>query len=308
MQGERRMQGMMEVEFDINEHLTKRSSLIDRALDEMLPPEDEPPLQLHSAMRYAVFPGGKRIRPTLVLDACHAVGGDERLALPAACAIELIHTYSLIHDDLPCMDNDDIRRGKPTCHKVFGESIALLCGDALLTLAFEVLAKEQIKVGVPEDVALEVMRVIANAAGHLGMVGGQVMDMEAQSILANGRQIDLAMLYAIHRRKTGALITASVEVGALLGGANSWQRNALMAYAEEVGLAFQITDDLIDARSALGGELRRFEPNVAIILGMERSVEIATEAIERALKHISQLDERALPLRAIAKLILQRCE
>ncbi|HID05991.1 MAG TPA: polyprenyl synthetase family protein, partial [Armatimonadetes bacterium] len=234
------------LQFDLKQHIAQRQEQINAALERVLPPPDAPPEQLHEAMRYTVFAGGKRLRPMLVLDACHAVGGNEEIAVPAACAVELIHTYSLIHDDLPCMDDDDFRRGKPTCHRVFGEAVAVLCGDALLTLAFEVLAKEQLRTGVPPTIAVEVIRIFAEGAGHSGMVGGQVRDMEAQGCIMRGETLHPEQLYDMHHRKTGALITASVEAGAVLGGADKVQRDALIAYAREIGLAFQITDDLLD--------------------------------------------------------------
>jgi geranylgeranyl diphosphate synthase type II len=289
--------------FDLAEHMAKRTALVDKMLDELLPKESEPPEALHKAMRYAVFSGGKRLRPTLVLDACEAVGGDVMKALPAACAIELIHTYSLVHDDLPCIDNDDVRRGMPTCHKVFGEAIALLCGDALLTLAFEVLSKEQMKVGVATDVAIETIGMIAEAVGHLGMVGGQVMDVEAQSMLTRDMHLSEELIREIHKRKTGALITVAVEVGAMIGGASVEQRKALRAYAHELGIAFQITDDLLDAE---GNHAKKGEPNIATVLGIERSRQLATEAVERAIENLACFGERALPLRAIAEFVLLR--
>lgn len=285
------------------EHMAKRTALVDKMLDELLPKESEPPEALHKAMRYAVFSGGKRLRPTLVLDACEAVGGDVMKALPTACAIELIHTYSLVHDDLPCIDNDDVRRGMPTCHKVFGEAIALLCGDALLTLAFEVLSKEQMKVGVATDVVIETIGMIAEAVGHLGMVGGQVMDVEAQSMLTRDMHLSEELIREIHKRKTGALITVAVEVGAMIGGASVEQRKALRAYAHELGIAFQIIDDLLDAE---GSHAKKGEPNIATVLGIERSRQLATEAVERAIENLACFGERALPLRAIAKFVLLR--
>ncbi|MFA4028895.1 MAG: hypothetical protein GDYSWBUE_001360 [Candidatus Fervidibacterota bacterium] len=290
--------------FDFDEHLRNRKAVIDEALERLLSTFDEPLGRLHEAMRYAVIDGGKRIRPILTLDACYAVGGDDRLALPAACAIELIHSYSLVHDDMPCLDNDDYRRGQPTCHRAFGEAMALLCGDALLTLAFEVLADEQIKAGVPTDVAMEVIRVIAKAAGHLGMVGGQAKDIEAQERLSAGEQLHELELYDIHRRKTGALIAASVEVGAIIGGAFKWQRKALREYGEWIGFAFQVVDDLIDA----AGEPKKgkWEPNAVMVLGVDGARHLVNEAVKCALMQLRQFDERAEPLRAFASFLLER--
>lgn len=292
--------------FDFESHLRRRKVMIDEALERLLPTYDEASECLYKAMRYAVINGGKRIRPMLALDACYAVGGDERLALPAACAIELIHSYSLVHDDMPCLDNDDYRRGKPTCHKAFGEAMALLCGDALLTLAFEVLASEQLNVGVPADVVVEVIKVIAKAAGHHGMVGGQAKDIEAQKRLSMGEQLDMSEIRDIHRRKTGALITASVEVGAIIGGASVRQREALRKFGEEIGFAFQVVDDLIDASDE--SRKKRWEPNVVSVLGVESARQLASDAVERALAELAQFDERAEPLRAFAKFLLERQE
>ncbi|NLF38643.1 polyprenyl synthetase family protein [bacterium] len=211
---------------------------IDAYLDQHLPPAAAPPARLHEAMRYSVMAGGKRLRPLLALAACEAVGGAAAVALPAACAIELIHTYSLIHDDLPCMDDDDLRRGRPTCHKVYGEALALLAGDALLTLAFSWLASAH------DCTAAQRARLVcvaARAAGSQGMVGGQVADLEA-----TGQAPDEQRLAFVHTHKTGDLITASLQAGGIAGNGTDGQIAALAALGEQLGLAFQYVDDILD--------------------------------------------------------------
>jgi len=226
--------------FDLQEYLKQKTSLVDAELQKVLPSEETLPFSLHRAMRYSMFAGGKRIRPILVLAAAEAVGGDAAGAMPAACALEMIHTYSLIHDDLPAMDDDDFRRGRSTNHKVFGEATAILAGDALLTEAFILLSSSQAK-GLDASTVRRVISIIARAAGSQGMVGGQVVDMESE-----GKAIDMATLQYIHTRKTGALLLASIQSGALLGGADEAQFDALTRYGEATGLAFQVADDILD--------------------------------------------------------------
>lgn len=222
--------------FDI--YLAAGRKKIDQALDRYLPSAQERPSLLHEAMRYTVLLGGKRIRPILALGACEAVGGREKDAMPAACAIEFIHNYSLIHDDLPCMDDDDVRRGRPSCHKKFGQALAILAGDALLTLAFKVLSSQEPKNSKRN---LEISRLVAKAAGSSGMIGGQVADLEAE-----GKEIDLPMIEYINTHKTGALITVSLKCGALAGGGNAKEAEALTHYGQYTGLLFQIMDDILD--------------------------------------------------------------
>ena len=209
---------------------------VDDGLDHFLPKEDASPQTLHKAMRYSVFAGGKRLRPALVLAACEAVGGTISEGLPAACAVEMIHTYSLIHDDLPAMDNDDLRRGRPTCHKVFGDAMAILAGDALLTLSFETIARS------PRSEAIApLVLVFAQRSGCQGMVGGQVLDLEGE-----GKKPTLEMVRAIHSWKTAALIAACCEGGALAGGGSKEDVKQLREFGEKIGLAFQILDDILD--------------------------------------------------------------
>lgn len=212
---------------------------VDKALNEYLPAAEVYPSTIHEAMRYSVFAGGKRLRPILTIAAAEAVGGSMEQVMPVACALELIHTYSLVHDDLPAMDNDDFRRGRPTNHKVYGEAMAILVGDALLTQAFEVIAGTAVKVS--PDKVNQVTLEIARAAGSLGLIGGQVVDT-----LSEDQVIDGQVLEYIHRHKTGALFRVAVRAGAILSGASAEELAALTTYAEQMGLAFQIKDDLLD--------------------------------------------------------------
>lgn len=225
----------------IREYIAATAEQVDQALDCMLPPETASPATIHQAMRYSIFAGGKRIRPVLCIAAAEACGGNAATAMPAACAVETLHTYTLIHDDLPCMDNDDLRRGKPTNHKVFGEGIAVLAGDALLTEAFAMLAR------LPENASYSVadyVRELAEATGSRQLIGGQVLDLEGE-----GRQLTIEELRAIHNGKTSALLTAAIRLGAMSAAAASEQLAALTAYGQNLGLAFQIIDDILDITS-----------------------------------------------------------
>ncbi|MCD6451075.1 MAG: polyprenyl synthetase family protein [Acidobacteria bacterium] len=288
-------------------YLASKKEKIDRTLDTILPKPDEYPEIIHRAMRYSVFAGGKRLRPILALASAEAVGGKEEEILPIACSLELIHTYSLIHDDLPAMDNDDFRRGKPTSHRVFGEAIAILAGDALLTLAFEQLA------AVPEDLVppkrkIKVIKEIASASGSRGMVGGQVVDIESE-----GKKVNLPTVTYIHQAKTGRLITASVRIGGIVAGATPSQLDALSVYGENVGLAFQIIDDILDitgSKEKLGKEVAkdaiRGKATYPGVVGIAEAKKRAFEAAEEAIKALSQFGEAARPLREIAKFIISR--
>ncbi|QWV92274.1 polyprenyl synthetase family protein [Geomonas oryzisoli] len=291
---------------DLKEYLKQKCQLVDQALERYLPDAKELPASLHSAMRYSVFAGGKRVRPVLMLAACEAVGGSADAVMPAACAMEMIHTYSLIHDDLPAMDNDDFRRGNPTNHKVYGEATAILAGDALLTEAFILLSN-----GTGGDPAarLRVIQEIAVASGSRGMVGGQVVDMESE-----GRHdVDIATLSYIHTHKTGALIRASVRCGAILGGASEEQFKSLTRYADAIGLAFQIADDILDVEGTTeelgkdaGSDQARGKATYPALMGLEASKARAQELVQIALDALSSFDERAEPLRAIASYIVKR--
>jgi geranylgeranyl diphosphate synthase type II len=260
-------------------------------------------------MRYSLLAGGKRLRPILCVAAAEAVGGKETQALPAACALECIHTYSLIHDDLPAMDDDDLRRGRPTSHKVFGEAMAILAGDALLTYAFQLLSdpalyEEQVK----PEVMVEVIRFVADAAGAQGMVGGQVADVEAE-----GRHVDPAGLAYIHTHKTAALIRASVVSGALLGGGSSEEVEALARYGSAIGLAFQIVDDILDVigdseslGKAVGGDAAHDKATYPAVHGLEASRAEAEKLIKEACDALEPFGERGAPLEALALFVLER--
>ncbi len=294
---------------DLKIYLKEQVSRVDAALDRYLPKETELPHSVHKAMRYSVFAGGKRVRPILMLAACHAVGGDSVCALPAACAMEMIHTYSLIHDDLPAMDDDDFRRGNPTNHKVFGEAVAILAGDALLTEAFKLASDPRFAEGCDASGLLAVIHEIATCAGSYGMVGGQVIDMESE-----GRpDIDLATVQYIHTHKTGALIKASVVAGALLGGAAGEQLAAITRYGEAAGLAFQIADDILDIEGTTeeigkdaGSDQARGKATYPAVMGLVAAKEEAQFMMDEALGALEIFGAEADPLREIARYIVQR--
>jgi geranylgeranyl diphosphate synthase type II len=282
---------------------------VDEALDRALPPESAWPATIHRAVRYSLFAGGKRIRPVLVLAAGEAVGGAREDLMPLACAVEMVHTYSLVHDDLPAMDDDDLRRGKPTSHKVFGEAIAILAGDALLTRAFHLLAE------VPEgwDAGRVRRRVratalLGEACGTTGLIGGQVMDLESE-----GRAIGAPDLECLHRAKTGALLSACVRGGAILGGAREEALDQLSRYAAAIGLAFQVVDDVLDAtedaarlgKTAGKDEAARKATYVSVH-GLERARAMAASLRQEALDAIAPLGPRGELLGAIARLIVDR--
>jgi geranylgeranyl diphosphate synthase, type II len=295
-------------DFALKEYLAERKALVDRALDDTLPPGTGDPALIFEAVRYSVFAGGKRLRPILCMAAAEAVGGKKESVLPAACALEMIHTYSLIHDDLPAMDNDDFRRGKPTSHKVFGEGMAVLAGDALLTEAFRVLCDRERMPGIPPERILQVSREIAEAAGFSGMVGGQVKDL-----LAEGEELDLKSLCAIHRLKTGALILASLRSGAILAGAGEAPLAQLSDYGWRIGLAFQIVDDILNVEGdpellgkGTGSDAARGKVTFPALLGVEASRDRAKELVREALVSLETLGEAAAPLSAIARHILER--
>ncbi|HEY7746895.1 MAG TPA: farnesyl diphosphate synthase [Desulfuromonadales bacterium] len=293
---------------DLKNYLKECLARVDRALDAYLPAEDTLPVTLHKAMRYSVFAGGKRIRPVLMIAACEAVGGDAERVLPAACAMEMIHTYSLIHDDLPAMDDDDFRRGRPTNHRVFGEAAAILAGDALLTEAFILLSDAQVNARVPAEIRCRVLHTIARCAGSQGMVGGQVVDMESE-----GKAVDLPTLQYIHTRKTGALILAAIQTGALLGGADEASLAALSRYGEAAGLAFQIADDILDVvgdqtviGKDVGSDQERGKATYVALLGLEEARVRARELRDLGVAALAPLGAPAEPLRRIAHYIVDR--
>ncbi len=294
--------------WQLQSYLQERIRLVDSALDRYLPKREALPTSLHEAMRYSVFAGGKRIRPILMLASCEAVGGEIKNVLPAACAIEMIHSYSLIHDDLPAMDDDDFRRGNPTNHKVYGEATAILSGDGLLTEAFILLSDKEAWMEVSADRSREVINIMAKSAGSHGMVGGQVVDMEAEN-----SPVDLPTLEYIHTHKTGALILAAIEVGAVLGGASAEQRRALCRYGEAAGLAFQVADDILDIvadQSQLGKDIgsdqQRGKATYPALLGLAGARNRADELRKIALSALDLFDDSADPLREIANYIVDR--
>jgi len=288
-------------------YLRDRQKIVEEALQRYLPDEDSIPQELNTAVHYSVFAGGKRIRPILCLAALEACGGDMAPAMPVACALELIHTYSLIHDDLPAMDNDDFRRGKPTNHKVFGEAVAILAGDALLTEAFVLLSRAE-KVRLVAERRLAVIQEIASAAGIAGMVGGQALDIRAEKI-----EPDLTGLTDIHHRKTGALIVAAVKCGAILAGANDDKIQALGLYGSHIGIAFQIADDILNVEGdsqlmgkKTGSDAALGKVTYPSLLGLDAAKVKLAEHIEAAEASIASFDSRALPLRVIARYIMER--
>lgn len=283
--------------------------LVETNLERCLDYGSDCPKTLRESMEYSLRAGGKRIRPIFVLLACEACGGDVEAAVPAACAVEMVHTYSLIHDDLPAMDNDDLRRGKPTNHIVFGEANAILAGDALLTNAFEVIAT-----GIqPAETAIACCADLAGGAGSEGMVAGQVDDLLAEKLAENGNPVDLAQLEAIHRRKTGKLIAASLVMGGRIGCATEEQQDGLREYGISVGLAFQIADDLLDCRgdaAKVGKSLRKDQQQGKAtypgLLGIEESQRRAEQLIEHAQRSLLCFGERAARLDALARYIIER--
>lgn len=278
---------------------------VDAALERLLPSVSTQPPSIHTAMRYSVFAGGKRMRPILCLETARIFTPDVTPALHPACAIEFIHTYSLIHDDLPALDNDDLRRGKPTCHKKFGEAIAILAGDALLTLAFETIGAAPI----PAERRASILTEVAGAAGTInGMVGGQVADIEAE-----GQRVDPQMLEYIHRSKTAALIRASITAGALCAGAVPDDVAHLRRFGETIGWAFQVTDDILDVEESsaalgktAGKDIAQQKATYPAVYGLERSHQIANELATKAIAELAPYAERAARLREIAEYLVLR--
>lgn len=281
--------------------------LVEEGLDRYLPPENTKPASLHQAMRYSACGGGKRLRGVCCLMAAELFGVDPSAALPMACALEMVHAYSLIHDDLPCMDNDDLRRGKPTCHKVYGEAVALMAGNALLTWAI-LTVLTQTPPEIPKDRLLTALQELVAASGPEGMLGGQVLDLAAE-----GRRIPYEELKEIHRRKTGALILASVRTGAIFGGACAAELQDLTDYGTALGFAFQITDDLLDVTSStqvlgktVGSDLRNEKSTYPALLGLEEAERKAKEETEKAERSLERFGERAAAFRQLARYVLVR--
>jgi geranylgeranyl diphosphate synthase type II len=288
------------------EYMAAQQKAVERALDRWVPPQDANPATIHSAMRYSLFAGGKRIRPLLAVATAEAVSDAPVGIESCACALEMIHTYSLIHDDLPALDNDDLRRGRPTCHKVYGDAMAILAGDALLTLAFQVLAEME---HADASKRIELVNELATASGTVGgMIGGQVNDIEGE-----GEHPTAHLLESIHRAKTGALLRASVRMGAIYAGAAAHQLAALTSFGEHIGLAFQIVDDILDVEQSsealgktAGKDAAQQKITFPAVYGVERSREMAEE--ERLAAHLAlqPFDDRAQRLRELADLVVRR--
>jgi geranylgeranyl diphosphate synthase type II len=290
---------------NLDQYIAAQTEVVEAALDRWVPPESAEPATIHRAMRYSLFAGGKRIRPLLAIAAANAVSDAPVGIESCACVLELIHTYSLIHDDLPALDNDDLRRGRPTCHKVFGDAMAILAGDALLTLAFEVLGR----LDAPADRRVRLVTELATASGTVGgMIGGQVHDIEGEGKFPTAQLLD-----SIHRAKTGALLRCSVRMGAIYAGACESELEALTAFGEHIGLAFQIVDDVLDVEQSsealgktAGKDAQQKKITFPAVYGIERSREMAEQ--ERLAAHLAlrRFDERAERLRELADRIVNR--
>jgi len=290
---------------NLREYLAHQQQLVEAELDRLVPPESAPPETIHRAMRYSLFAGGKRIRPILCMESAYAAGGEMDGVAACACSLELIHTYSLIHDDLPALDNDDYRRGKLTNHKVFGDAMAILAGDSLLTLAFQVLAQ----LPVADDRKTRLIAELATASGTVGgMIGGQVADLEGE-----GKAPTAELLESIHRAKTGALLRASLRMGAIYAGTSEEQYSALSCYGEHIGLAFQIVDDILDVEESsaalgktAGKDAAQHKITFPAVYGLETSHRMAEEECARAHQVLAPFGERAARLHELADHIVRR--
>jgi geranylgeranyl diphosphate synthase type II len=293
--------------FDLNAYIINKNKQINVALEKIFH-GSQPSEPIIEAMKYSLMAGGKRIRPVLCLASAEAVGGNPQAVLPAACALEMVHTYSLIHDDLPAMDDDDLRRGKPTCHVAFDEATAILAGDALLTLAFQVLSSVRVTSENQASGWLKVIQMISTAAGYQGMIRGQMLDMAAE-----GQHLTVDELKSMHALKTGALIEASLHCGALLADARGHQMETLNVYARNIGLAFQVTDDILNVEGnpnemgkAVGTDQLRGKNTYPAILGIDSSRRFAETLVDEALEALEVFDIRAEPLRALATYVIER--
>ena len=291
-----------------SQYLSEGKKLIDERMLSFLPQGKAYPESIHEAMRYSLLAGGKRLRPVLVMAAAEAVGGDRHTILPFAIAAELIHTYTLIHDDLPALDNDDLRRGKPTNHKVFGEAIAILAGDALLTQAFIIMTRAAGMETVPPECILKATHEMAGALGSTGMIGGQVVDLESE-----GKRINSETLEYIHIYKTGFLIRACIRCGGVLSQASKGQLSSLSSFGAHIGLAFQIIDDILDITGDeeklgkdIGSDLTKNKATYPALYGLEESKRKAEELVEESIDCLNEFDDRADPLREIARFFVQR--
>ena len=291
---------------DINTYLSESKKLVDECLDRLLPLESEVPSTIHRAMRYSVFAGGKRVRPILVLASGESLDGNREVLLHIGAGIEMMHTYSLIHDDLPALDNDDLRRGRPTCHKVFGDAMAILAGDSLMTRCYQVLADLP---GIEDSARIAIIREIAAATGTIkGMVGGQVVDLESE-----GKTVDSDVLEYIHQSKTGAVLTACVRCGAIAAGAEPPELHALTEFGNKIGLVFQIVDDILDITASsevlgktAGKDVKAKKVTYPAFYGVEASRQKARELVSSALQDIRDFDAGADALRNIARFVISR--
>jgi geranylgeranyl diphosphate synthase type II len=290
---------------DVKQYLAARQKEVDRALDRFLPKASTRPATIHKAMRYSLFAGGKRLRPILCLAAAEACGGKIAAALPLACGVECIHTYSLIHDDLPSMDDDDFRRGRPTCHKIFGDGIAVLAGDALLTIAFEIVSRAKPTSRYTMSILL---REIAIAAGSQKLVAGQVADLEAE-----GHKTDRAQLRYIHENKTAAILTTTVRLGAMSANADAKKLRATTKYGRALGLAFQIIDDILDVTQtseklgkSAGKDVAAKKATYPAVIGLEKSRAEAKRLTRQAHNALSIFGEKGEALHALANYLLER--
>lgn len=291
---------------DLRQYLEQQQQLIDTALDSVVPPESQSPATIHKAMRYSLFAGGKRVRPILCMEAARTAGRNVQGVERAACSLELIHTYSLIHDDLPALDNDDLRRGRPTNHKVFGEAMAILAGDSLLTLAFQVLAQLP-HAGAETRVSLVAELAVASGTVE-GMIAGQVRDIEGEHETPTAERLD-----AIHRAKTGALLRSAVRMGAIYGGATAEELRALTTYGEHIGLAFQIVDDVLDVEQSseqlgktAGKDAEQHKITFPAVYGLEQSKQMAEVQLRHSHQALSIFGDRAQRLHDLADLIVHR--
>jgi len=281
---------------DLKRYLAEKREMVNIALKDFLPEPEGPAAELIKAMEYSIFAGGKRLRPILCIAGAESVGGDGQAVLPVACSLELIHTYSLIHDDLPAMDNDDFRRGKPANHRVFGEAIAVLAGDGLLTEAFSLMANSNLSHKIDLHALMDVIALIGDAAGYKGMVGGQAVDIRME-----GEEAGTSVVEFIHTHKTGVLIAASVSSGAILGGGSQDQLEAIAGYGNGIGLAFQISDDILNIEGdsnemgkSVGSDEQKGKNTYPSVHGLERSKGILRETIETAVDCLEQFDKNGI--------------
>ncbi len=293
---------------NIKDYLEQKQVAVDRFLEEVAPPVATPPTTLHESMRYSLMAGGKRVRPILAIAGAESIGSPPPGLMAVACSLELIHTYSLIHDDLPSMDNDDFRRGKPTNHKIYGEAMAILAGDALLTMAFDLISRPDLMKGCDPSRQVQLIQELAYGSGAMGMVGGQVFDIQAENI-----DIDLPTLQNIHKHKTGMLIRAAVRMGAIAAGATDRQLDEMTRYAEDIGLAFQIADDVLNVtgtREELGKnpntDAERGKKTYPTFYGTEGARKMADDCANRAIRRLGSFGPSADPLRELARYITTR--